>query len=73
MADSPSLNAKNKPSWPVRFFRGVVARIDPELFSQPGGGITFNRFGVAKGVGGKFSEISGSGGNQFVIDRPSGG
>jgi HK97 family phage portal protein len=73
MAESPSLNAANKPSWGARQFRKLIARIDPELFSQPGGGITFNRFGIAKGVGGKFSEINGSGGNQFVIDRPSGG
>jgi HK97 family phage portal protein len=68
---SPSLNANNKPSWPVRMFRNIAARIDPEIYSQPNGGLEFNRFGVVKGVGGRFSEISGP--NQFVIERPSGG
>jgi HK97 family phage portal protein len=45
-------------------------RIEPEIFSQAQG-FTFDRFGLTKGVGGKFSEISDGG--QFNIDRPSGG
>jgi phage portal protein BeeE len=69
---SPSLNANNKPSWGVRMFRNIAARIDPETYSRASGGLTFDRFGIAKGVGGKFAEING-GGNQFVIERPSGG
>src|SRR6202451_1946944 len=69
----PSLNAKNKPSWIARQFQKIAMRIDPETYSQPSGGITFDRFGIVKNVGGKFSEINGSGNNQFVIERPSGG
>jgi HK97 family phage portal protein len=64
-----SLNAKNKPSWPVRQFRKIIARIDPEIFSQERD-FSFTRYGITKGVGGKFGEIDS---NQFAIYRPGGG
>jgi HK97 family phage portal protein len=66
---SPSLNANNKPSWPIRTFRKIIARIDPEIYSQERD-FSFTRFGLTKGVGGKFSDI-GSDSNQFAIYRPS--
>lgn len=67
-----SLGAINAPSWSLRSaFRKLVTRIDPELYSQ-GQQITMSRYGVVKAVGGKFGEFEGSG-NQFAIDRPSGG
>lgn len=66
-----SLNAKNKPSWPLRLFRRMATRIDPETFSQDAN-ITFDRFGLRKSVGGQFGEIS-SDSSQFAIQRPSAG
>jgi hypothetical protein len=66
---SPSLNANNKPSWAARAFRNIVARIDPELYSQAQGGPGMTRYGVVKAVGGRFGEID-TGGNQFAIERP---
>jgi HK97 family phage portal protein len=72
---SPSLNAKNKPSWALRTYNAIAPkfmRIEPEIYRQEQG-MTFNRFGLVKGVDGLIGEISGSGGNQFAIERPSGG
>src|ERR1700722_10879880 len=66
---SPSLTAKNKPSWPIRQFRKLIFRIDPQIYSQERG-FSFSRFGITKDVGGKFGEIDT---NQFVINRPGGG
>src|ERR1017187_10529255 len=66
---SPSLNAKNKPSWPVRTFRKIISRIDPEIFHQERD-YTVDQYGIRKAVGGKFGEF-GSESSQFVIDRPS--
>lgn len=68
---TPSLNAKNKPSWPVRTFRKLISRIDPEIFHQERD-FTFDQYGIRKAVGGKFGEF-GSESSQFVIDRPSAG
>jgi len=68
---SHSLNANNKPSWPIRAFRKLISRIDPELYSQERQ-FGFSRFGLTKSVGGKFGDI-GSDANQFAIYRPSGG
>src|SRR5277367_1953923 len=73
----PSLNAKG-PSWPIRTLRKLNpfgSRIEPEAYSQ-GQKIEFSRFGLARTVTTKsgakvFGEIEG--GNQFAIDRPSGG
>lgn len=69
---SPSLNSKGKPGWFPRLMRGIASRIDPELFEQPQGGLTFSRYGLTKSAGGKFSDID-TGGNQFAIERPGGG
>jgi HK97 family phage portal protein len=69
---SPSLNSKGKPGWFPRLMRGIASRIDPELYEQPQGGLTFNRYGLTKAVGGKFGDID-TGGNQFAIERPGGG
>jgi hypothetical protein len=66
-----SLTSK-APSWPVRVFRNIATRIDPELFEQEQGGITMSRYGVTKASGGKFGEFDSSG-NQFAIERPGGG
>jgi HK97 family phage portal protein len=68
---TPSLNAKNKPSWPIRTFRKLISRIDPEIFHQERD-FTFDQYGIRKAVGGKFGEF-GSESSQFVIDRPSAG
>jgi HK97 family phage portal protein len=69
---SPTLNAKQKPSWSIRSafkrLNPFASRIEPELYSQEQGGVKMTRYGVVKGVGGKFSEIETS--NQFVIERP---
>ena len=69
---SPSLNSKGRPGWFPRLMRGIASRIDPELFEQPQGGLTFSRYGLTKSAGGKFSDIDTSG-NQFAIERPGGG
>jgi hypothetical protein len=74
--DSPSLNAKNKPSWISRTIRGIAATFYPELHQQEQGGPGMTRWGVVKSVKTKsgrsqFGEFEG-GGNQFVIERPSG-
>jgi HK97 family phage portal protein len=74
---APSLNAKG-PSWSIRTLRKLNpfgSRIEPETYSQSQK-IEFNRFGLARTVTTKsgakvFGEIEG--GNQFAIDRPSGG
>jgi HK97 family phage portal protein len=72
--DSPSLNAKNKPSWSIKnAFKRInpfASRIEPEEYHQDQGGPKMTRFGLVKAAGGKFSEISG---NQFVIERPGAG
>jgi HK97 family phage portal protein len=71
---SPSLNAKNRPSWPIRTFNKIAPkflRIEPEVYRQSQG-MEMTRFGLVKTVGGQFADISG-GGNQFVIERPAGG
>ena len=77
MADSkkniPRSLTSKAPSWPLRTWNALAPkflRIEPEVYSQTQG-IQFNRFGLTKSVGGQFGEISG--GNQFVIERPSGG
>jgi HK97 family phage portal protein len=72
---SPSLNAENKPSWIARRLRGIAATFFPELHEQEQGGPAMTRYGVVRTVktksgGSQFGEISG--GNQFVIERPSG-
>jgi HK97 family phage portal protein len=78
---SPSLNAENRPSWPIRTLRSLAkfnpfsGRIEPETYEQEQK-IEFTRFGLAKPVttkGGKatFGDITG--GNQFMIERPGGG
>ena len=59
-------------SWPLRVWRKFATRIDPEIYAQDQGGPAMTRYGVVKAVGGKFAEIEG-GGNQFMIERPSGG
>src|ERR1700728_1568035 len=69
---SPSLNSKGRPGWFPRLMRGIASRIDPELFEQPQGGLTFSRYGMTKSAGGKFGDIDTSG-NQFAIERPGGG
>ncbi len=75
MADSNryipnSLNAKGKPSWPIRAVQeNSPTRIDPEIFTQEQG-ITFDRHGLRKSVGGKFADIS-SESNQFAMYNPS--
>lgn len=69
---SPSLDANHKPSWPVRMFRKIGTRIDPEIYEQAQGGLSFTRYGLVKAAGGKFGEID-SGWNQFAIERPGGG
>jgi hypothetical protein len=74
--DSPSLNAKNKPSWIARRLRGIAANIWPELHEQEQGGPAMTRYGVTRMVKTKsgasqFGEISGSA-SPFVIERPSG-
>ena len=66
-----SLTAKNKPSWPVRQFRKLVTRIDPELYEQ-GQNITFDRYGIRKGVGGKFGDFD-TNANSMAIYRPGAG
>jgi hypothetical protein len=69
-----SLTAKNIPSWPIRMFGKLnpfSRRIDPESRTQDQK-FTMTRFGLIKGVGGQFSDISGSS-NQMVINRPSAG
>ena len=70
-----SLTSKS-PSWNIKAtfqrFNPFAKRIDPEVYSQPQGGITMTRYGVVKGAGGKFSEIA-NGGSQFNIERPSAG
>src|ERR1700722_16407238 len=69
---SPSLNAENKPSWPIRFIKRLnpfSSRIEPEPYSQERQ-FSFTRFGLTKAAGGKFSEIDT---NQFAIYRPSAG
>ena len=69
-----SLTSKS-PSWSIKAtfqrFNPFAKRIDPEVFTQPQGGITMSKYGVIKGAGGQFSEIST--GNQFSIERPSAG
>ncbi len=52
--------------------RGIASRIDPELYEQERGGLTFTRYGLTKASGGKFGDIDTSG-NQFAIERPGGG
>jgi len=42
--DSPSLNAKNKPSWIARL-RGIAATFYPELHEQSQGGPVMTRYG----------------------------
>jgi len=74
--DSPSLNAKNKPSWIARRLRGIAATFYPELHEQEQGGPAMTRYGVTRTVKTKsgatqFGEIDDSA-NQFVIERPSG-
>ena len=76
MADSkkniPRSLTSKAPSWPLRTWNALAPkflRIEPEVYSQTQG-IQFNRFGLTKSVGGQFADI---GGNQFVIERPSGG
>jgi HK97 family phage portal protein len=74
--DSPSLNTKNKPSWIARRLRGIAATFYPELHEQSQGGPAMTRYGVVrtvktKGGANQFGEIDG-GGNQFIIERPSG-
>lgn len=55
--------------WPIRLpGQKTPTRIEPEIYTQAGGGLTFGASGITKSVGGKFGEISGD--NQFVIDRP---
>jgi hypothetical protein len=69
-----SLNAKNKPSWPIRALRKLnpfASRIEPEIFHQQRQ-ISFDRFGVRKSVRGKFGEF-GDESSQFVLSRPSSG
>ena len=51
--------------------RKIATRIDPEVYDSRRA-ITFNRYGLMKAAGGKFSEID-TGGNQFAIERPGGG
>jgi len=65
-----SLTAKNRPSWPIRTFRRIVTRIDPEIYQQEQG-MTFDRYGLTKGIGGKFADIGDA--DQFAIYRPSSG
>jgi HK97 family phage portal protein len=78
---SPSLNAENKPSWPIRTLRSLAkfspfsARIEPEVIEQDQK-IEFTRYGLAKVVktkSGKASFGDITGGNQFMIERPGGG
>ena len=52
--------------------RGIAARIDPEVYEQSQGGLTFTRYGLVKAAGGRFSEIN-TDSNQFAIERPGGG
>ena len=59
-----SLTSK-APSWPVRVFRNIASRIDPEVYEQSQGGLTFTRYGLTKASGGKFGDIDTSG-NQFA-------
>ena len=72
-----SLNAQNKPSWPVRTFNKLFrGRIEPEVYEQDQK-ITFDRFGIRNAVKTKsghsvFGEFNDSG-NQFVINAPGGG
>jgi HK97 family phage portal protein len=66
-----SLTAKNKPSWPIRTFRKLVTRIDPELYEQDQN-FTFDIYGIRKAVGGQFGEF-GSDANPMAIYRPGGG
>ena len=73
-----SLGAKDAPSWPLRAFRKLITRIDPEIVTQDQGGIVMTRYGVVRAEKSKsgrstFGEITGGSGNQFVIDRPGGG
>lgn len=63
-----SLTAKNKPSWIAKQIRKIASRIDPELYSQ-GQNITFNRYGIAKTIGGKFGEF-GNDSNPMALYRP---
>ena len=72
-----SLNAQNKPSWPIRTFNKLFrGRIEPELYEQ-GQGISMTKFGLVNAVRTKsgrsvFGEFNDSG-NQFVIPAPGGG
>ena len=72
---SPSLNANNKPSWPIRFLKGVFStRIEPETYEQEQG-ITMTKYGLVsphrtKSGKTQFGEFSS---NQFVIESPSAG
>ena len=70
-----SLTSKS-PSWNIKTvfkrFNPFAARIDPEVYEQEQGPVKMTRYGVIKGVGGKFSEIA-SNGSQFNIERPSAG
>src|SRR5690242_16325177 len=71
---TPSLDANNKPSWPIRFFKRLnpfASRIEPELYEQSQGGPKMTRWGIIKGAGGKFAEFDDS--NSMAIYRPSGG
>jgi HK97 family phage portal protein len=52
--------------------RGIASRIDPEIYEQSQGGLSFTRYGLTKASGGKFGDIDTSG-NQFAIERPGGG
>jgi HK97 family phage portal protein len=75
--ESPTLNAKDKPSWIARRIKGIATTFWPEVFEQEQGGPVVTRWGVINSTKTKdgrkvFGEISGTP-NQFVIDRPSGG
>src|SRR5580698_2718845 len=73
-----SLNAKGKPSWPIRALsklNSFASRIEPETYEQDQK-ITFDRYGIANVVRTKsgraqFGEFSE--GSQFVIPAPGGG
>jgi HK97 family phage portal protein len=71
-----SLNANDKPSWPVtRFFKSIFGgRIEPETYSQSQG-ITITKYGVIRSVKNKsgkaqFGEFSDY--NPMAIWRPGG-
>lgn len=77
---SPSLNAKQKPSWIAKRIKGIAANIWPEIFEQEE--IKMTRWGVINPqlvkdgngnvIGKRFGEFPG-GANPMAIDRPSGG